>query len=468
HATGNVTTGAQFISTGTASNSFSGSLELTKGLRFGNLTQTGSALNYFAGNVGIGTTSPASFKLEVAGNIGPDADGTRDLGSSARKWNNLYVNNLAFSTASVSGNFDPASDNQYDLGDPSYRWRTGYFGTSIVDSGTLSVTGRADFGSNVSVSGDFEVGTDKFRAYGATGNISTAGGYAQTGTTANTFTGTTTFSNGTYSALFTGGNVGVGTTVPIAKLDIVGDFAGNTGPLFRVASSSELFRIQENGNVGINSGGSLDTKFEVGGTASVSGTLTLAGIITSTNTGSNSFQGSLEVTKGVHATGNVTTGAQFISTGAASNSFSGSLELAKGLNVANGTLRVTTNGNVGIGTTSPGALLHLYSTGNPESYITFGTATNNYGRQVFYSGTNAKAEFGYSGSAINAGFAAGMSKTYIAYADNFALGTVGATSPDMVIKSGNVGIGTTSPTSFKLEVAGNIGPDADGTRDLGS
>ncbi len=46
------------------------------------------------GNVGIGTTIPSSFKLEVAGNIGPEASGIRDLGSSSRVWNNIYANNI--------------------------------------------------------------------------------------------------------------------------------------------------------------------------------------------------------------------------------------------------------------------------------------------------------------------------------------------------------------------------------------
>lgn len=43
------------------------------------------------GNVGIGTTHPASFKLEVAGNIGPEADNNRDLGSVLKRWAHLYV-----------------------------------------------------------------------------------------------------------------------------------------------------------------------------------------------------------------------------------------------------------------------------------------------------------------------------------------------------------------------------------------
>ena len=52
-----------------------------------------------SGNVGIGSTSPTTFKLEVAGNIGPDADNTRDLGSSSRYYANIYANNIVGSGA---------------------------------------------------------------------------------------------------------------------------------------------------------------------------------------------------------------------------------------------------------------------------------------------------------------------------------------------------------------------------------
>ncbi|MFA5932492.1 MAG: MerR family DNA-binding transcriptional regulator [Microgenomates group bacterium] len=57
-------------------------------------------------------------------------------------------------------------------------------------------------------------------AIAASTGISNSGGYTQSGTTANTFTGTSTFSNATYSAFFTGGNVGIGTTAPIGRLDV--------------------------------------------------------------------------------------------------------------------------------------------------------------------------------------------------------------------------------------------------------
>ncbi len=75
--------------------------------------------------------------------------------------------------------------------------------------------------------------------------------------------------NGTGTELFTiasSGNVGIGSTSPSGKLDIVGDLTGSTGALFRVASVSELFRIQETGNVGIGTTGPA-TKLDVWGTA---------------------------------------------------------------------------------------------------------------------------------------------------------------------------------------------------------
>ncbi len=44
-----------------------------------------------SGNVGIGTSTPTLFKLQVNGNIGPNTDDTYDLGSDAYRWKNIYV-----------------------------------------------------------------------------------------------------------------------------------------------------------------------------------------------------------------------------------------------------------------------------------------------------------------------------------------------------------------------------------------
>lgn len=50
---------------------------------------TGSSIS--TGNIGIGTTAPSTFKLEVAGSIGPSANDTYDLGSDARRFRDLYL-----------------------------------------------------------------------------------------------------------------------------------------------------------------------------------------------------------------------------------------------------------------------------------------------------------------------------------------------------------------------------------------
>ena len=43
------------------------------------------------GNVGIGTTGPTSFLLQVAGNIGPNANGASDLGNTTLGFKRLYL-----------------------------------------------------------------------------------------------------------------------------------------------------------------------------------------------------------------------------------------------------------------------------------------------------------------------------------------------------------------------------------------
>ena len=99
-------------------------------------------------------------------------------------------------------------------------------------------------------------------------------------------------------------------------------------------------------------------------------------------------------------------------------------------------LYLKTDGNVGIGTDSPGANLEIFKSSGPSLLLTAGG-----------SGTAGfKITKGDSGTA------------YINNVDNVSMQFQIANGTKMIIASGgNVSIGTTSTSSYKLEVAGNVG-----------
>ncbi len=109
-------------------------------------------------------------------------------------------------------------------------------------------------------------------------------------------------------------------------------------------------------------------------------------------------------------------------------------------------MRITPEGNVGIGTTSPTGQLHINGTGTQRIIIEGSTA------------------------AVDLNSTAG-GKTY--RVESMGGGTFGIKDEDAdvhrlwISNDGNVGIGTTTPDS-KLTVAGNITPSADDTYSLGS
>lgn len=71
--------------------------------------------------VGINTTAPAAFTLEVAGNVGPDADNTRDLGSTALTWSELYITPSAGAGNTVV--YDAVNKRIADSGASSRRYK---------------------------------------------------------------------------------------------------------------------------------------------------------------------------------------------------------------------------------------------------------------------------------------------------------------------------------------------------------
>jgi hypothetical protein len=210
-----------------------------------------------------------------------------------------------------------------------------------------------------------------------------------TGTTnyVSKFTSGTTLGN---SQIFDNGtNVGIGTTSPSSKLDVTDTSAGNIVNNITVQNAS-------------NTAG------------------TEAGVFFAPTTATGNIRGA-RIT-GIQEDGNNTIGLKFY-TG------SGAPPTEK--------MRITSGGNVGIGTSSPGGKLHVVGEG------------------IFDDGTNGRLTFG-NGSSQNDIYstttAFGDWKDLRYTANNHIFRYAGLEV--MRITNGNVGIGTTSP-SEKLHISGN-------------
>ena len=144
--------------------------------------------------------------------------------------------------------------------------------------------------------------------------------------------------------------------------------------------------------------------------------------------------------------GSTTTSDLFLQTTSGVGASGADMHFLVGNNGATEAMTILNSGNVGIGTTSPTHPLHVLGSGGVQvarfessgnagvEIVAAGTA--NYPFLQFDQGATGKMEIGVTGT----GDAAGGGVTYF----NPTINT-GATGATMVLKSGNVGIGTTSP-----------------------
>ncbi|MBU4473286.1 MAG: hypothetical protein KJ842_03940, partial [Candidatus Omnitrophica bacterium] len=262
-----------------------------------------------SGNVGIGTTSPSTFKLEVAGNIGPSADSTYDLGSSSVRWENIYADN-------ISGNVTPTG---FDSGGMVFGSTGGlliqdtsnlYWNNSNnrVGIGTSDPVARLEIkGAGTGTTFALKIqdgdGADKV-AFLDNGNV----GVGNTAPEGLLDVGTTP---GVGLIVLTSGKVGIGTTQPGAKLGFVAATTAAGGIDF--GTDTNLYRSAAD-------------------TLKTDDSLVVTGSIT---TGSLSSSGNLDMNNNL-----------ILNIGSADTDFTS----GGGLNIA---------GSVGIGTTAPTAVLHL-------------------------------------------------------------------------------------------------------------
>lgn len=140
-----------------------------------------------------------------------------------------------------------------------------------------------------------------------------------------------------------------------------------------------------------------------------------------------------------------------------------------------GSLYLKNNGNIGIGTTGPGARLHLYSTGGANSgLLVEATSASSYGTIDMKNSSGDLAQFNMTGSSFTNGLfgsremvinsAAPGGLTMIAYdvggVIKFGTGGYAVGNERMrITNTGNVGIGTTTPAALLDVKVGAISTD---------
>ena len=259
--------------------------------------------------------------------------------------------------------------------------------------------------SNVSITGGNVAVT--------TANATTINATTLNAATLRSDTSLTFQSNGTTTAMTidTSQNVGIGTSSPASKLGVTVNTANGDGITVTNSNNSGYFTLQANGSTGSGvSGWANSTVFEAVPAST-------GGLVLGTYSGNMIFQ----------------TGAR------------------------NERMRIDSSGNVGIGTISPVGRLGVVNTGN-NSQISIGdTAVSSYSTLRMYGGSgHYNFQLGVQNNVSNA----------FEITPSTAAGGTTFSTPAMVVdSSGNVGIGTASPT-YRLQVATSSYPGVGFFRDL--
>jgi len=375
------------------------------------------------GNVGIGTTSPADKLSIVNGNISL-SDSYKLYNGSAADSAGLYFSSNQVNISGYSGIIFRSSATNI---------------TSQTERMRIDTTGQIKFNGYTSTS-SFPGTAAGLIAFDSSGNLITiasgggGGGVTGSGTTSYVARWTSSSAIGTGVLYDNGTNVGIGTTSPGVKLDVIGGIrsflsAGNYGLItngsFQAVgdhnatlmldldntgaadlvnikkSGTSRFYIKNDGNVGIGTT-SVTAKFDIRQTSAATGLKVFV---------------------------NDTTTAKIAEFVGYDNSLGDTTRMV-----------VQAGGSVGIGTTSPTGELHVYGS-QPAFRI--------------QSSVSGNMQFGQWDTTYNRIQSSGRDFLLISTDATNLIFSTNTTERMRITSGGNVGIGTTSPVS-KLTVQGDI------------
>ena len=367
---------------------------------------------YFSGSVGIGSSSPA-YKLDVIGSSrhGNQASNTHQFTGSVSFTDGLSLTNITASNISASGTL--SASNVWFNNSMVY---TETMSTGSLTTPDITFTSTATTGSDVMMRIDTTVSTGSSIALqiNASGSQASYAISASNGIIAGTNYIATNITASNISASQTGsfGIVGIGTVNPAYSLDVIGN--ARVGDSLYVTTATIA-----------------DASIEIGRGRSGNGNsyVDLIGDATYTDYGLRLIRsnGGANATSAIAHRGTGTL--YFTAVDAATIS----------LETSNTTrMTITSGGNVGIGTTSINAKLHVVDTSLYAPSLTWDSAS-----AAIIRSENGQLAFG--------------SDTTTPYPIWMQVRTISSTSRPMSLNplGGNVGIGTTNPVAT-LQVAGNI------------
>ncbi|MDD5750127.1 MAG: hypothetical protein PHU56_00545 [Candidatus Pacebacteria bacterium] len=208
-----------------------------------------------SGKVGIATTSPVA-KLAVEGDTffrgNTTTTGNLFIGGNATT-TDLYVSNVLTAgylnvngTTTIAGNLVPSATNTYNVGTTNYRWNEGWFSTVNIGTSTWSINQpdnqRLSFWNSSSGAGVEKLTITQTGSLG----ISTSSPSALLAITGTSSVASFAIASSTGASLFMVGqygNVGIGTSSPSARLDIL---ARAAWPSLHIASSTGANQLSIN------------------------------------------------------------------------------------------------------------------------------------------------------------------------------------------------------------------------------